>query len=103
MLKIVAFLVMVLVAGSLWAPAAHAALADGACTENWSDMAAAVKANGLTPAKNLQQLAHGKVDGKLVKVGLCLSGGAYRYELVFLQEGGQLVTTTVDAKTPFPQ
>ena len=80
-------------------PAAHAA----GCTDNWSEMAAMVQANGLTPVKDLQRLAKGRIDGKLIKVSLCETGGAYQYELVFLNAGGQVVTQPVDAKTPFPQ
>lgn len=81
---------------------ASLAWADG-CTEDWSEMAAAVKANSLTPAKSLQALAKGKVEGKLVKISLCSSGGSYQYQLVFLQADGQLVNVTVDARNPFPQ
>jgi uncharacterized membrane protein YkoI len=79
------------------------ALAGEACTENFSDMANMVKANGLMPAKELQRQAGDKIDGKIVKVSLCQTGGAYQYELVFLNGNGQLVTQAVDAKTPFPQ
>ncbi len=80
-----------------------AAQAADACTENWSEMATAVKANGLMPAKEVQKLAQGAIDGKIIKVSLCQSGGAYRYELVYLNGNGQVVTQAVDAKTPFPQ
>jgi uncharacterized membrane protein YkoI len=79
---------------------AHAA---GTCTENWSEMAATVGANGLTPAKELQKRAKDHIDGKLVKVSLCQNGGSYQYELVILNPAGQVVTQTVDAKSPFPQ
>ena len=79
------------------------AQAAGYCTDNFSDIASAVQANGLTPAKDLQDLASGKVDGKLIKISLCGSGDAYTYKLVVLQPGGQLVNLSVDAKNPFPQ
>lgn len=73
------------------------------CTDNWSNMASQVAANGLTPAKDLQQLAAAKVPGKLIKVSLCKAPNGYQYELVFLDAGGQLVNLVVDAKNPFPQ
>ena len=79
------------------------AVAGAYCTENWSEMATAVQANGLMPPKDLQQLALDKVDGKLIKVSLCQTAGGYNYKLVVLQPGGQLVNLSVDAKNPFPQ
>jgi uncharacterized membrane protein YkoI len=81
----------------------NAAMAGEGCTENYSDMASTVKAKGLMPAKQVQQLAQGKIDGKIVKVSLCQNGGDYQYELVYLNGAGQVVTQAVDAKTPFPQ
>lgn len=81
----------------------HIANAAGACTENWSEMASAVSANGLMPAKDLQRLAKDHIDGKLVKISLCEDNGSFKYELVTLNGAGQLVTQAVDAKTPFPQ
>ena len=80
-----------------------AAQAGEACTENWSEMATTVKANGLTPAKEVQKQALDHLDGKIVKVSLCQNGGVYQYELVYLNGAGQVVTQAVDAKTPFPQ
>lgn len=80
-----------------------AAHAGEACTENWSEMAATAKANGLTLAKEVQKQAQDKIDGKIVKVSLCQNGGGYQYELVYLNGNGQVVTQAVDAKTPFPQ
>jgi hypothetical protein len=79
------------------------ALAASYCTDNWSDMAGAVAANGLAPPMNLQQLAAGRVPGKLVKISLCKAGYGYQYQLVFLDPSGQLVTLPVDAKNPFGQ
>jgi uncharacterized membrane protein YkoI len=81
----------------------YAAQAGESCTENYSDMATTVKANGLMPAKQVQQLAQDKIDGKIVKVSLCQKGSAYQYELVYLNSDGQVVTQALDAKTPFPQ
>ena len=66
-------------------------------------MATTVKANGLTPAKEVQKQALDHLDGKIVKVSLCQTGGVYQYELVYLNGAGQVVTQAVDAKTPFPQ
>ena len=80
-----------------------AAQAGEGCTENYSDMAATVKANGLTPAKDIQKQAQGKIDGKIVKVSLCQNAGAFHYELVYLNGNGQVMTQALDAKTPFPQ
>jgi uncharacterized membrane protein YkoI len=80
-----------------------AAHAGEGCTENYSDMATTVKANGLMPAKEVRQLAETKIDGKIVKVNLCQTGDTYHYELVYLNGDGQVVTQAVDAKTPFPQ
>ena len=79
------------------------AQAGEACTENWSEMATTVKANGLTPAKEVQKQALDHLDGKIVKVSLCQTGGIYQYELVYLNGNGQVVTQAIDAKTPFPQ
>ncbi len=79
------------------------AAAAGTCTANWSEMASAVKANGLMPAKELQARAKDQIDGELIKVSLCQVDGAYQYELVLLNKAGQVVTQAVDAKTPFPQ
>jgi len=73
------------------------------CTDNWSSMAGTVSANGLTPAKDLQQLAAAKVPGKLIKISLCKGDYGFRYQLVFLDASGQLVTLPVDARNPFPQ
>ena len=83
-------------------PLTHASAA-GACTENWSEMASAVTANSLMPAKELQRLAKDHIDGKLIKISLCQAGGVFQYELVFLDAAGQVVTQAVDAKSPFPQ
>lgn len=95
---------LVAAAAALWlALPAAPAMAGGYCTDKWSDMASAVQANGLTPAKDLQQLAESKVDGKLIKISLCEAGGTFTYKLVVLQPGGQLVNLAVDARTPFPQ
>ena len=80
-------------------PAAQAA----GCTDNWSDMASAVAANSLTPAKDLQKLAASKVAGKIIKISLCQATSGYRYELVFLDAGGKVQTLAVDARSPFPQ
>jgi len=77
--------------------------AANACTDNWSTMAAEVAANGLAPAKDLQQLAASKVPGKLIKVALCKSAYGFQYELIFLDASGQLVTLPVDARKPFAQ
>jgi hypothetical protein len=73
------------------------------CTDNWSSMAGTVSANGLTPAKDLQQLAATRVPGKLIKISLCGGDYGFRYQLVFLDAAGQLVTLRVDARNPFPQ
>ncbi len=81
----------------------YAAQAGEGCTVNYADMAATAKANNLVPAKEVQRQAQGKIDGKIVKVSLCQNGGAYQYELVYLNGAGQVVTQVVDAKTPFPQ
>src|SRR5450631_118673 len=79
------------------------ALAAGACSDNWSDMANQVAANGLAPPKNLQQLASAKVPGKLIKISLCKGAYGYQYQLVFLDAAGQLVNLNVVARNPFPQ
>jgi len=73
------------------------------CTDNWSIMANQVSANGLAPAKDLQQLATAKVPGKLIKVSLCQGSYGFQYHLVFLDAAGQLATVDVDARNPFPQ
>jgi len=87
---------------ALTALAAPAGAADY-CTDNWSAMSGQVAANGLTPAKDLQQLAAAKVPGKLIKVSLCKGSYGFQYKLVFLDAAGQLVNLAVDAKNPFPQ
>src|ERR1700686_3297897 len=78
------------------------ALGAGACSDNWSDMANQVAANGLAPPKNLQQLAAAKVPGKLIKTSLCKGAYGFQYQLVFLDAAGQLVNLNVDARNPLP-
>ncbi len=76
------------------------AKADG-CLDDWSKAAPIVRDNGLTPAKDLKELAKGHVEGNLTKVSLCRAEDKYVYRLVFVQGDGTVVDLTVDAKTPW--
>ena len=91
----VGFLALAITAGPSFAA--------GDCSDNWSQMAGTVASNKLTAPKDLQQLAKGKVPGKLVKISLCKAYEGFHYELVFLDGSGQLVNLMGDAKDPFPQ
>jgi uncharacterized membrane protein YkoI len=83
--------------------AAQPAIAAGPepCIEDWSAISTAVKANGLISPRVLEQQAKGKIEGRLIKVGLCGSPGDFSYKLTILAPGGRVVTQSVDAKTPF--
>ncbi len=76
--------------------------ADGACFKDWSDAGPVVRQEGLTPAKQLPELARDRVEGDLIKVTLCEEGGRYVYRLVFFDASGRVTNLTVDAKDPFP-
>lgn len=71
------------------------------CYADWSEAGPIVREQGLVPAKDLQDLAKAKVEGKLIKITLCEDQGSYVYKLVFDQNSGDVVDMTVDAHTPF--
>ena len=71
------------------------------CYADWSEAGPIVREQGLVPAKDLQDLAKAKVEGKLIKITLCEDQGNYLYRLVFDKNNGELVDMTVDARTPF--
>ena len=73
------------------------------CYADWSEAGPIVREQKLVPAKDLQDLASTKVEGKLIKITLCEDQGNYMYRLVFDKENGEVVDMTVDARTPFQQ
>jgi uncharacterized membrane protein YkoI len=98
-LKIIAIALAVQLAGAALASRADAKATD--CLDDWSKAAPVVRDNGLTPAKDLKDLAKGHVAGDLKSVSLCKDADAYVYELVFIQTDGNVVELTVDAKKPW--
>jgi hypothetical protein len=76
------------------------------CFKSWDEARDVIQANGLVSGKQITQLAGDPAnlpaDSSFLEAYLCKEAGSYVYKLYYVDQGGQVVIRTVDAREPFP-
>lgn len=76
------------------------------CFKSWDEARDAIQEHGLVSGKQITQLAGDPANlpasSSFLEAYLCKEGDTYVYKLYYVDQAGQVVIRTVDARDPFP-